>query len=317
MTSDAIPSQHITVLLNEAVEGLVVDPDGFYVDGTFGRGGHSELILKTLSDQGSLLAIDKDPQAINIANLKLADEKRFEIAQGSFTELSKLLAEKNQLGKVSGVLLDLGVASPQLDQAERGFSFTNDGPLDMRMDPTQGQSAKQWLSEVKEEDLAKVLREYGEEKFARRIARAVVAAREEVKIETTHQFAKIVAEAHPAWEVGRHPATKTFMAIRLFLNQELEDLTAILQQVLDVLQPGGRLVVISFHSLEDRIVKRFMRDKAKGDSLPRGVPVTEDKLNKTLKIVGKAVKPSREEVEQNVRSRSAIMRVAERLGPKG
>ncbi|MGH1469762.1 MAG: 16S rRNA (cytosine(1402)-N(4))-methyltransferase RsmH [Cellvibrionaceae bacterium] len=315
--SDEASPQHITVLLDEAVEALVVNPDGFYVDGTFGRGGHSELILKALSEQGSLLAIDKDPQAIDIANTRFPEEKRFEVAQGSFVELSRLLAERNQLGKVSGVLLDLGVSSPQLDEAKRGFSFTNDGPLDMRMDPTHGQSAKQWLADVKEEDLAAVLKEYGEEKFARRIAKAVVAAREEGKIETTHQFAKIVAEAHPAWEVGKHPATKTFMAIRLFLNQELEDLTALLQQVLGVLQPGGRLVVISFHSLEDRIVKRFMRDKAKGDYLPRGVPVTEDQLNKTLKIIGKAVKPSREEIEQNVRSRSAIMRVAERLGSKG
>lgn len=314
MTSDprTMP-QHITVLLHEAVEALVTDQDGFYVDGTFGRGGHSKQILESLSGQGVLLAIDKDPQAIQTAKENFSQEERFEIAQGSFTEMARLLKERNRLGEVSGVLLDLGVSSPQLDEAKRGFSFTNDGPLDMRMDPTKGESAKAWLATVKAEDLAKVLKDYGEEKFAKRIAKAIVAAREEDSIETTHQLASIVAEAHPAWEVGKHPATKTFMAIRLFLNQELEDLTALLQQVIDVLKPGGRLVVISFHSLEDRIVKRFMRDKAKGDDLPRGVPVTEDKLNKTLKIIGKAVKPSQKEIDSNVRSRSAIMRVAERL----
>lgn len=305
-------NKHITVLLSEAVSDLVWEQDGIYIDATFGRGGHSRAILEQLSESGTLLAIDKDPQAIAEAE-KLKSDHRFSVEQGSFKEMAATIAAQGWTESVSGVLLDLGVSSPQLDDAERGFSFMRDGPLDMRMNTLSGQSAAQWLADVKESDLADVLKKYGEEKFARRIARAIVKEREEAPIERTKQLANIVSVAHPAWEVGKHPATRTFLGIRLYINRELEDLTDVLEQVVKDLKPGGRLVVISFHSLEDRIVKRFMRDKARGDDLPMGLPVTDSQLNRQLKIIGKAVKPSAEEVEQNVRSRSAIMRVAERL----
>ncbi|GAB1256831.1 16S rRNA (cytosine(1402)-N(4))-methyltransferase RsmH [Aurantivibrio plasticivorans] len=307
------PAAHVTVLLHEAVDALVIDPDGFYIDGTFGRGGHSQLILERLSPQGRLLAIDKDPQAVATGREKFARDERFEIAQGSFTQLEELVAERGRSGEVAGVLVDLGVSSPQLDEAQRGFSFMQDGPLDMRMDTTQGQSAADWISTAKDTELAKILKEYGEEKFAKRIARAIVTAREETPIVRTLQLAKIIADAHPSWEVGKHPATRSFLAIRLFINKELEDLRDLLEQITGALKPGGRLVAISFHSLEDRIVKRFMRDKAKGDNLPRNVPVLESQLNKTLRIIGKATKPSDQEIAINVRSRSAVMRVAEKL----
>ena len=303
---------HITVLLQEAVDALVWDADGYYLDGTFGRGGHSKAILDRLSSNGGLLAIDKDPQAVAFAEREIVDP-RFEIVHGSFRELSPLLAQRGRQETVSGVLLDLGVSSPQLDDAERGFSFMQDGPLDMRMDTSQGQSAETWIATVKEDELTTILKEYGEEKFAKRIARAITEQRLVAPITRSKQLADIVAAAHPAWEVGKHPATQTFLAIRLYLNRELEDLQGALDKVLDVLTPGGRLVVISFHSLEDRIVKRFMRNKARGDELPRGLPVRDAQINRQLKICGKAVRPSAEEVQHNVRARSAIMRVAEKL----
>lgn len=305
-------ANHTTVLLQEAVDALVWDADGYYVDGTFGRGGHSKAILARLSTKGKLLAIDKDPQAAKCAEEEIADA-RFEIVHESFRTLAQLIIQRGQIGQVSGVLLDLGVSSPQLDDAKRGFSFQQDGPLDMRMDSSQGQSATAWIATVKENELTTVLKEYGEEKFARRIAGAIVEQRDKAPITRTKQLADIVATAHPAWEVGKHPATQTFLAIRLYLNRELEDLQDTLDQVLDVLRPGGRLVVISFHSLEDRIVKRFMRNKARGDELPRGVPVKDAQLNRQLKICGKAIRPSQAEVDHNVRARSAIMRVAEKL----
>lgn len=304
---------HTTVLLREAVSALVVNRDGFYVDGTFGRGGHSREILASLSEQGRLLAMDKDPAAMEVARAEFVRDPRFEFARGSFTGLRQLLASRGDLGAVDGILLDLGVSSPQLDEAERGFSFSRDGPLDMRMDPLQKPSAADWINKAKESEIAKVLKEYGEERFAKRIARAIVAARQEAPIERTHRLAKIVADAHPAWEVGKHPATRSFLAIRLFINRELEDLADVLSQVVEVLRPGGRLVVISFHSLEDRIVKRFIRRQSRGEELPRGLPVTDDRLNRTMKAVGKAIKPPEEEVRNNVRARSAVMRVAEKL----
>lgn len=306
-------SEHTTVLLEEAVAALIVDPDGFYVDGTFGRGGHSRKILESLSERGRLLAIDKDPAAMASAQGEFEKDARFAFAQGSFTGLKQELAERDQIGKVDGILLDLGVSSPQLDEAERGFSFSNDGPLDMRMDPSRGPSAAEWIKSAKDTEIARVLKEYGEERFARRIARAIVAARDEAPIERTHHLAKIVAEAHPSWEVGKHPATRSFLAIRLYINRELEDLVDVLSQVVEALKPGGRLVVISFHSLEDRIAKRFIRRQAQGDELPRGLPVTEDKLNRRMKAIGKAIRASTREVQNNVRARSAIMRVAEKL----
>jgi len=304
---------HTAVLLKEAVEALISDKDGFYVDATAGRCGHSREILKVLSATGRLLAIDKDPSAIAAGEKLFSGEPRFSIAHGSFVEMGELVAAQNMQGRVSGILVDLGVSSPQLDEAERGFSFSRDGPLDMRMDSSRGMTAADWISSVTETELVRVLKVYGEERFARRITRAIIAARAETAITRTVQLAKIIAEAHPAWEVGRHPATKSFMAIRLFINGELEELSALLEQVVDILAPGGRLVVISFHSLEDRLVKRFIREQAQGKPIPRGMPVTEDMIQRTLKLCGKAIKPSPEEVAGNVRSRSAIMRVAEKL----
>ncbi len=307
-----IKAAHTTVLLHEAVDALVQDGNGFYVDGTFGRGGHSELILSKLSATGGLLAMDKDPAAIAVAREKFSEEARLTVVHNSFSTLSSAVKTQQWMGEVSGVLLDLGVSSPQLDEGDSGFSFRHDGPLDMRMDSTRGQSVAEWLAGAEEKDIADVLKTYGEERYAKRIARAIVAARAEAPIERTKQLAEIVAAAHPAWEVGKHPATRSFLGLRLFINRELEDLEELLEQILDVLAPGGRLVVISFHSLEDRIVKRFMRQKSRGDDFPRGVPVTEAMLNKQMNLVGKAIKPSAEEVKHNPRSRSAVMRVAEK-----
>lgn len=305
--------QHITVLLHEAVDALVTDKDGIYLDGTFGRGGHSREILSRLSESGKLIAMDKDPAAAAHAKEAVSENGRFEFIPGSFANLGQSLRERNLTGKLSGILLDLGVSSPQLDEAERGFSFSNDGPLDMRMDPSRHPSAAEWIASAAEADIARVLKEYGEERYARRIARAIVAARQEAPITRTQQLAKIVAEAHPAWEPNKHPATRAFLGIRLFINQELEELADALAQGLEALKPGGRLVVISFHSLEDRIVKRFMRRQAQGEQLPRDLPITDDMVKRTMKVLGKAVRPSADEVQQNVRARSAIMRVAEKL----
>lgn len=303
---------HETVLLREAVTALVTNPGGIYVDGTFGRGGHSQLVLDSLGAQGRLLAVDKDPVAAAAAQEFSARDSRFEFFHGSFADLPAQLQAMG-LAAVDGILLDLGVSSPQLDEAERGFSFLKDGPLDMRMDTTRGETAAQWLSYAGAADIAAVLKEYGEERFAKRIAGAIVEAQQELPITTTARLAKIVSEANPKWEKHKHPATRAFQAIRIKVNRELEDLQDLLSDALDMLTPGGRLVVISFHSLEDRLVKRYMRDKARGDEIPMGVPVTESALNKRMKLVGRAVKASTDEVAGNVRSRSAIMRVAEKL----
>ncbi len=306
--------KHITVLLNEAVEALVQDSSGFYVDGTFGRGGHSALVLEQLADDGRLMGIDKDPQAIAHAHERFENEPRFSIAHGSFAQLQQFVAERDMAGKVDGVLLDLGVSSPQLDDASRGFSFLNDGPLDMRMDTTSGESAADWIARAEESEIADVIYTYGEEKFSRRMAKAIVEYREETPITTTGQLAKIIAEANPAWERGKNPATRAFQGIRIHINRELEDLENCLDQALEMLKVGGRLVVISFHSLEDRIVKRFIRKHVKGDEhLPRGIPFTNDMLKIRLKNVGKAVKAGGPETEENVRARSAVMRVAEKV----
>jgi len=304
--------QHLTVLLQEAVDDLVIDPNGFYVDGTFGRGGHSQLVLKNL-DQGQLLAFDKDPEAIAVANQKFPDEPRFEIEQRSFACLQECVESRGLMGKVSGVLLDLGVSSPQIDDAERGFSFLNDGPLDMRMNPAVGESAADWINRAEQTEIARVMQNYGEERYAWRIAGAIVRERDIAPITRTLALAKIIAEANPAWEKGKNPATRAFQGIRIFINNELGDLEAVLDQALEVLAVGGRLVVISFHSLEDRLVKRFIRRHERGDELPRGLPVRDSQLNKRLTSVSKAVKASKGEVEFNVRSRSAVMRVAEKI----
>mgnify|MGYP000297765295 CR=1 FL=1 len=303
---------HETVLLKEAVDALLVDTDGCYVDGTFGRGGHSRELLHRLSPDGRLMAIDKDPQAIATGRELEQEDSRFSIIQGSFAELKTVLATR-KIAAVDGILLDLGVSSPQLDQPERGFSFMRDGYLDMRMNPDVGISAAEWLASAKEQEIARVLKDYGEERFAKRIARAIVEEREKREINTTLHLAKVVADAHPAWEKGKNPATKAFQGIRIFINNELGDLEDLLAEVLDFLPVGGRLVVISFHSLEDRLVKRFIKRQVKGDDLPASVPVLESQLNKRMREIGKAVKPSRAEVENNVRSRSAIMRVAEKI----
>lgn len=304
---------HQTVLLQEAVDALVVDRDGFYVDGTFGRGGHCALILQSLSDRGRLLGIDKDPQALAEAKTRFGSETRFEIEHGSFAQMAEFVAARGKTGAVNGILLDLGVSSPQLDEAERGFSFLNDGPLDMRMDTTKGMSAADWVNSADAKDIARVLKEYGEERFAKRMAAAVVREREKAPITRTQRLAEIIAEANPAWEKGKHPATRAFQAIRIHVNNELGDLETVLQQSLDMLAAGGRLVVISFHSLEDRMVKRFIRRQEKGDPLPAGVPVRDDQLNKRMRSIAKAVRATDAEVSTNIRSRSAIMRVAEKL----
>jgi 16S rRNA (cytosine1402-N4)-methyltransferase len=308
--------QHLTVLLNEAVSALVTDTSGRYVDGTFGRGGHSRLILSHLAPNGSLLGVDKDAQAIAEGKELAASDSRFRIARGSFADISSLAQQADVSGPFSGVLLDLGVSSPQLDQPERGFSFMRDGDLDMRMDTSTGMSAAEWIATAGEDEMIKVLRDYGEERFAKRIVRAIIAVREETPITRTLQLAKIVTEANPAWEKHKHPATRSFQAIRIFINNELTDLERLLGNVVDQLEVGGRLVVISFHSLEDRMVKRFIRRQSEGDDVPAYIPVTESQRNRRLKIIGKAVKASEQEVESNPRSRSAVMRVAEKLAYK-
>ena len=306
--------KHITVLLNEAVDTLVENPDGFYIDGTFGRGGHSSLVLSRLSETGSLMGIDKDPEAIACAAERFGGESRFSIERGSFAEMQTFVEQRGLLGKVDGVLLDLGVSSPQLDDPARGFSFMADGPLDMRMNPDVGESAAEWIARAGDKEIADVLYTYGEERHSRRMARAIIAEREIEPITTTGRLAKIIAEANPSWEKGKNPATRAFQGIRIFINRELEDLEDCLDQALEVLKPGGRLVVISFHSLEDRIVKRFIRKHVKGDEhLPPGIPVTDDMLEIRLKAVGKAVKAGKQEVSDNPRSRSAVMRAAKKV----
>ncbi|MGB2360162.1 MAG: 16S rRNA (cytosine(1402)-N(4))-methyltransferase RsmH [Porticoccaceae bacterium] len=305
--------EHTTVLLHEAVDALVSEPGGFYVDGTFGRGGHTAELLSRLSGQGSVLAIDKDPQAIASGEERFAGDDRLQLFHGSFADLQNVTAEMGKSGEVSGVLLDLGVSSPQLDQAERGFSFMRDGPLDMRMDTSRGLSAAEWIADANEQEIARVIKDYGEERFARRMASAVVRERAIKPITGTVQLASILAEAHPAWERGRHPATKAFQGIRIFINRELDDLEDLLSQVIDTLKVGGRLVIISFHSLEDRRVKRFIRDQEQGIKLPKNLPVRDVDRGVRLVKVGKAIKPANSEVDGNVRSRSAVMRVAERV----
>ncbi len=303
--------EHVPVLLDSVLEGLNIQSCGCYVDGTFGRGGHSSAILKLLKAQGRLLALDRDPQAIAQIDAALRHDPRFELVQGEFAELKKYAAERKLLGKVDGLLLDLGVSSPQLDEATRGFSFQADGPLDMRMDPGSGISAAAWLEQVDEEDLKKVLAQLGEERFAGRIARAIVAARVQTPIRTTLALADIVKSVVRGRR--RNPATKTFQAIRIFVNNELGQLEQALAASLALLRPGGRLCVISFHSLEDRRVKRFMRDASLVPAQFRGLPEIPQEFRPRLKLIGKAVIANEEEIAANVRARSARLRVAERL----
>lgn len=305
--------KHKTVLLDEAVDLLIQRQDGVYVDGTFGRGGHSRLILSQLAEAGRLIGFDKDPEAIAVANQLAQEDDRFEIEHNSFASLSEVMKRRDLVGKVSGVLVDLGVSSPQLDDAERGFSFLKSGPLDMRMNPSAGQSAADWVNTADEAEIARVLWEYGEERFSRRIARAVVARRQESPITDTLDLANIISQSVPKKDKFKHPATRSFQAIRIHVNNELGDLEALLEQSLEVLEPGGSLVVISFHSLEDRIVKRFMKDQVKGKSLPKGLPITDDQIARTMKLACKASKPGEEEVKENPRARSAVLRAAIKL----
>ncbi|BFM48603.1 16S rRNA (cytosine(1402)-N(4))-methyltransferase RsmH [Marinomonas sp. THO17] len=304
--------EHISVMLNESVDMLVTNPDGDYLDGTFGRGGHTRLVLSQLN-KGRLLGFDKDPVAIGFGRQLEQEDARFHIVQDSFANMQEHISVVFGTEKIDGVMMDLGVSSPQLDDAERGFSFMNDGPLDMRMNPNEGMSAAEWIAHVEEKELADVMYQYGEERFSRRIAKAICEYRVHTPIVSTLQLAKIIAEANPAWEKGKNPATRAFQGIRIHINNELGDLEKGLEAAVDALKVGGRLVVISFHSLEDRIVKRFMKLKSKGPELPRHLPIQNAHLDIKFKTVGKAIKPSKNEVNDNVRSRSAVLRVLERV----
>jgi 16S rRNA (cytosine1402-N4)-methyltransferase len=312
----AAQNSHRTVLLEEAVDALAIRADskraeGAYVDATFGRGGHSRLILDRLGPRGRLIALDRDPEAVAAA--KRISDARFNVVHASFTELSGAL-DRFGLKGVDGVLLDLGVSSPQLDDAARGFSFRRDGPLDMRMDTSRGQTAAQWLDTASEAEIREVVRDYGEERFAKQIAKAIVAARQRGPVVTTGQLADIVGAAVRTREKNKDPATRTFQAVRIYLNQELAHLSLALPQILELLTPGGRLAVISFHSLEDRIVKQFMRTAARAD-MPIRLPLRERELPQPrLRLIGKPVRPSADEITANPRARSATLRVAERTG---
>ncbi|PFG09816.1 16S rRNA (cytosine(1402)-N(4))-methyltransferase RsmH [Marinobacter sp. LV10MA510-1] len=302
---------HRSVLLDSAVDLLLTDSGGRYVDATFGRGGHSRMILERLAENGALLGIDKDPQAIDEARTLAAADSRFNAFHGSFADLGHALKQAHW-PQVEGVLMDLGVSSPQLDDASRGFSFMRQGPLDMRMNPQQAPSAAEWLASADEKVIADVIFKYGEERFSRRIARLIVERRAEAPITTTLELAELAAKAVPKKEKHKHPATRTFQAIRIFINRELEDLELGLKAAAEKLAPGGRLVVISFHSLEDRLVKRFMRDLARGPQMPKGIPVTAAEESSAYRLIGKASKAASDEVSDNVRARSAVMRVLER-----
>lgn len=304
------PGTHVSVLLPEAVAALAIRPDGIYVDGTFGRGGHSRAILAELGTQGRLLALDRDPRAI-AAGAAIADP-RFTLVHAAFSEMAEVLAAQG-VTQVDGVLMDIGVSSPQLDEAERGMSFRFDAPLDMRMDTTQGETAADFLAQASQRDIERVVRDYGEERFAHAIAAAVVAARAEQRIATTRQFATLVEKAVRTREPGQHPATRSFQALRIHVNRELEELALTLPQAVSALKTGGRLAVISFHSLEDRIVKRFMRDAANPPQPDKRLPLRAADLPRpVLSLVGKATKPSAAEIAANPRSRSAVLRVAEK-----
>jgi len=303
---------HVPVLLEEALQALQVKDDGVYVDATYGRGGHAQKILEKIGERGRLLMFDRDPRACEDARRRFGADARVTIQPGSFSQLGRTIEKLGLTGKINGVLFDLGVSSPQLDDPGRGFSFRADGPLDMRMDPTTGESAADWLNRAEENEIVRILRDYGEERFARRIARAILRERSIEPITTTRRLAEIVARAVPVREKSKDPATRTFQAIRLHVNHELEELTAVLPQTVPALAPGGRLAVISFHSLEDRLVKHFMRVEAKGRELPPGLPVRHDQFRARLKIIAKAIRAGVEETQRNPRARSAVLRVAER-----
>ena len=306
--------EHRPVLLAEVLTALRVQPAGIYLDGTFGRGGHAAEIMKALGPEGRLLAIDRDPEAVAAAQQRFAGDPRFSIMRGTFSMLGHEVAQRGWSGRVNGILLDLGVSSPQLDDPQRGFSFRADGPLDMRMDPEQGESVADWLAHADEKAIADVLFGYGEERYGRRIARGIIKAREgeEGPIRTTARLAKVIADASPRHERHKDPATRSFQALRIFINRELEELDSFLPQAVDMLAPGGRLAVISFHSLEDRRVKRFIRAAVRGPEVPPGLPIAPA-LPPRLRAVGKAIFAGEEEVRANPRARSAVLRTAERV----
>lgn len=304
---------HQSVLLQEAIEALAIRPEGTYIDGTFGRGGHSRAILEQLGPNGRLIAIDKDLDAIEYAHAHFSQDTRFHIVHGTFANLANIAKLHHIDGQVDGILLDLGVSSPQLDNADRGFSFMHEGPLDMRMNQEQFLDAASFVNEASDTEMATVFKQYGEERFAGRIARAIVRARQEAPITSTNVLAEIVKQANPKWEKHKHPATRVFQAIRIHVNQELSDLTAGLEQCVHALAIKGRLVVISFHSLEDRIVKQFMKAQEEGAPVPREIPLQETQMNIHFKRVGKAIKASEREIDQNVRSRSAVLRIGEKI----
>ena len=304
---------HAPVLLETAINALAIKPDGIYIDATFGRGGHSQAILAGLSRQGKLIAIDKDETAVNYARGKFTNDARFSIIHSSFAKLQAIAKTENIAGKVDGILFDLGVSSPQFDDAARGFSFMHDGPLDMRMNRQQSLDAATWLQQASEKEIADVLYQYGEERFSRRLAKAIVLAGKQEKIVGTKRLAEIIKQAHPKWERHKHPATRSFQAIRIFINRELDELQQALAQSIEVLKIGGRLVVISFHSLEDRLVKQFIQRQQHGAELPRYLPLPKQQLVMRLQRIGKAIKPSAVEIANNIRSRSAMLRIAEKL----
>lgn len=301
------------VLLHEVMQALNIQAEGIYVDCTFGRGGHSKMILQQLADNGRLFAIDRDPAAIDSLLNEFYQDPRFSLEKGRFSGLLEFTRKHRITGRVAGILLDLGVSSPQLDDAGRGFSFRNQAALDMRMDNSSGMTAADWVNSASEVEITNILRVYGEEKFAKRIARAIVQARKDERIESTTRLAELIAKAVPVHEKDKHPATRSFQAIRIRINEELDELRAVLVQALEALGHKGRLVVISFHSLEDRIVKRFMREHSRGDSYPPDIPVTADQLHPKLKIINKAVYPTEDEIRKNPRARSAVLRTAERI----
>jgi len=303
---------HAPVLLEAAIAALDIKKNGFYVDATFGRGSHSRAILQRLTEEGRILVMDRDPQAAEYGHSHFQGESRFEFVSAPFSQLQLNLEARNMMGKVDGLLFDLGVSSPQLDDADRGFSFRHDGPLDMRMDTRSGLTASQWLASAEQQEIADVIKKYGEERFAYRIASAIVRERQEADIDTTARLAKIVSRAVPTRERKKDPATRTFQAIRIFINRELAEIETVLPQAVAALKPGGRLAVISFHSLEDRIVKHFLRDLAKGPELPPELPIRGDEYEAPVRLVGKPIKASVDEIAENNRSRSAILRVAER-----
>ena len=303
---------HQSVLLDEALESLNIRPSGVYIDATFGRGGHSRAILQRLDEKGRLIAFDQDPEAVAYGREQFADEPRLTIEHCNFNQVAYVVEQYGLTGKIDGVLMDLGVSSPQLDDAERGFSFLRSGPLDMRMDTSRGITAREWLAKVKPADLINVLKRYGEEKFAKRIATAIVETREQREIKDTGDLAEIISNAIPVKEKFKHPATRSFQAIRIFINEELQAVEQGLEGAASVLAKGGRLSVISFHSLEDRIVKRFMRDISSRPKLPAGLPVMEADIEVPYRLVGKPVVAGEAELEANPRARSARLRVLER-----